>query len=215
MTDPRRSNDPLAVPRVTLSLAALIPVVYFGIQPIAAAFFPGYDFKTQAVSILGSDLAPHPWILNSGAMLCGVLGLVGSFGLAVALPRLGSPPFRAWLASLMLAWAAFSFLWAGVFPLPDPRHGAGFMGMGGMLLFPPALLAALWGRAGGRAFGIFVMLTLLAVGAMALIMSGKTPIDLGAWGGLVQRFAALIMFLPLSVGPLIVRRSLRANPEPH
>ena len=62
-----------------------MPVIYFGTQLIAAPFYPGYSFAQNTASMLGTTTSRQPWIFNLGAMLTGVAGLIGAFGLFRAL----------------------------------------------------------------------------------------------------------------------------------
>jgi hypothetical membrane protein len=48
---------------------------------VAAAFTPGYSHIANTVSQLGAWQRPHPWIMNSGFILFGILIIGLSFGL--------------------------------------------------------------------------------------------------------------------------------------
>ena len=68
MQDVRRSD------RITLSLLAFgvaVPLLYYGVQVVAAPFFPGFSFLGTTASELGSDLSTLPSIFNAGTILLG------------------------------------------------------------------------------------------------------------------------------------------------
>jgi hypothetical protein len=196
--------------RAALLVTALAPVFYFGVQPIAAAFHPGYDFVTQVASELGADGAPKAWILNTGAALAGLATLVGALAYPVALARLGAWRWLAGLVALALVLHAYGDINAAVFHLPDPRHNAGPVALAGIIAFPPLLLAALWRVAGVPALKIYLGLTLLGVAAIAPVMAGLTAIDPRQCAGLLQRVIAVLFILPVGIGAWCLRRRLGA-----
>lgn len=100
-----------------------VPFLYFGTQMIAAPFFPRYSFLSMPASLLGSDLAIHPAIFNTGAIITGLATLIASVGFLRALHQLDANPILAWLTSIAIALNGLGSLWAGLIPLPNPRHG--------------------------------------------------------------------------------------------
>lgn len=199
--------------RLALFAAIASPILYFGTQLIAAPFYPGYSFVTQAASMLGSDLSTRPWIFNTGAMLTGVAMLVGAIGVGRALQRLGVNPILAWLPAISIAINGYVALNAGIYPLPDPRHGGHPILMGPVLLFPVLLAAAVWRLPGARAIKAYLIVTAVLIGVMVPIMAGKTPIVKGAYEGLLQRIATLLMFPPIGVGAWWLMRRIADGGE--
>jgi hypothetical membrane protein len=61
------------------------------------------------------------------------------------------------------------------------------------------LLTAFWAVRDGRAMRGYLWLTLLMFAALAPTMSGITPVDMNRYGGLMQRIAALVLYLPSAV----------------
>jgi len=181
--------------RAALVAAALVPVVYFGAQLLAAPFYPDYSVFSVTASDLGSDRSLRPWILNSGAVLTGLLALFGSVGLAVVLPRHGVHKPIAWVLAACVASSGLAALWAGVHPLPHPEHDPGALGAG-MFIAPLAAAAAAWPLHQAPWLRRALLLNLLAFAATGAVMSGATAIDLERQGALVQKILAATCLLP-------------------
>ncbi len=184
--------------RFSLCCGVLVPLVYFGAQVAAAPFHPDYSFLVNSASQLGSDASTFPALLNGGAILSGVLGLLSAYGIGTGLQVAGATPWFAWLCAACSVSVGAAAIWAGLHPMPDPQHNPGALGIG-MFLGPLALIAAFWRVHDGRAMRGYLWLTLLAFAALAPIMSGITPVDLNRYGGLMQRIAALVLYLPPAV----------------
>jgi Protein of unknown function (DUF998) len=195
---------------LSLWCGVLVPLVYFGAQFIAAPFYPNYSFLVNSASQLGSDASTFPALLNGGAMISGVLGLLSAYGIGMALRASGAKPWFAWLCAGCGVSVAAAAIWAGLHPMPDPQHNPGAIGIG-MFLGPLALFAAFWDVRGGRAMRNYLAFTLLAFAALAPIMSGITPVDLDRYGGLMQRIAALVLYLPPAVTAWWLLRRMRGN----
>ena len=182
-----------------LGLGVTVPWLYFGIQFVAAPFFPGYSFFSMDASTLGSELALYPFIFNVGAIITGVVTLVASLGFLRGLVRLGIHPVLAGLVSLAVLLNGLGSLWAGFIPLPDPRHGANPFAIG-IFLFPPLLTAAIWKRKDAHTLKVYLIITHLLFIALIPVMSGVIGIDTQSYQGLLQRVAALIFYPPVGAG---------------
>lgn len=195
--------------KLLLVAAILVPVVYFGAQVLAAPYFPDYSLLTTSASDLGSDLSSRPGILNTGALLTGVLALLGSVGLAMSLPRIGAGKLAACALALCVASAGLASLWAGGHPLPSPRHDPGALGAG-MFVAPFAAVWAAWRLPPAGALRWTLSLNAVAFVALAAIMFGVGDIDLSACGGLMQKLLAVASFSPSAViAAIAIRRSGR------
>jgi len=192
--------------RVALACGVAAPLLYFGAQLAAAPFYPGYDFLTQAASLLGSDLSDRPEVLNAGAMATGAALGFAAVGFFRALRGAGASLATAAIVALAVASMGVGSFWAGVFPLPDPRHDAGPI-KAGMFVVPAAMLVALWNRAGPGA-RIYFAANVAAFVLLVPVMSGVAGIDTSGFQGLVQRVAALVLFAPVGVGAACLRRRL-------
>ena len=179
--------------KLLLTAAALVPIVYFGAQALAAPYFPNYSVFTTTASELGSNLSSRPSILNTGALLTGLLALLGSVGLAMSLPRLGADKIAAFLLAICLASAGLAALWAGLHPLPDPRHNPGALGAG-MFASPFVALWAAWRMQSATLLRLVLSLNAIAFAVLAAIMSGAAGVDLSTIGGLVQKLLAATSF---------------------
>lgn len=74
----RSSSDHISL--VALRMGVAVPVLYYGTQIVAAVFFPGYSFMSEAASLLGSDRSTRPLIFNAGVMATGIATLVAACG---------------------------------------------------------------------------------------------------------------------------------------
>lgn len=186
-------------PIIALQMGIMVPFLYFGTQIIAALFYPDYSFLSMPASLLGSDLARYPLIFNAGAIITGIASLIASLGFLYAFKLLQVNPILAWLASIALALHGVASLWAGVFSMPDPRHGSNPFAVG-IFVFPILLLAALWAQPEARKIKTYLIVTNILFLMLIPVMSGMAGLDTGAYQGLLQRIAALIFFPPISVG---------------
>ena len=193
---------------VALTFGVAVPVLYFGSQIAAAFFFPGYSFLSQSASQLGSDLAKYPAIFNAGAILTGISTLIAVYGFFRAFQRLNTNTILTGIILLALASSAFMHLWAGFFPMPDPRHGQNPFQFGAILL-PLLFVVALWKQ------GRIVLNTYLiaSIALLVTLMADIVPIDRQLYDGLFQRLLALAVFPPIGVCAYVLLGQIQANPE--
>jgi hypothetical protein len=201
------TTDKLTLAALRIGVAA--PFLYFGTQLIGALFYPGYSFLSQAASELGSDGSTFPLLFNVGAILTGIAGLIAAVGYLRALRILGTNAVLTWLTAIAVAAGALTSLWAGLYPLPDPRHSA--IPPIGLLALPPLLLATLWNRPDARTVKIYLIATILVIAAMFPIMGGIVSINTQGYQGLLQRLLALAVFPPVGVGAYYLTRALRSS----
>ena len=183
---------------ILLTAAFLVPFVYFGAQFLAAPYFPNYSVLTTSASDLGSDLSSQPSILNTGALLTGILSFLGSAGLAISLPKLGASRVAAFLFALSLASAGLAALWAGLHPLPDPQHNPGALGIG-MFVAPFSAVWTAWRIKDSGTLRYLLVSNAVAFIVLGALMSGAVNVDLAAFGGLIQKLLAASSFAPSSV----------------
>lgn len=183
---------------VLLLGAVLLPILYFGVQIALWPTFPGYSPLTDAASLLGSDESSYAVVFNTVAFLCGACGLAGAIGLFIALRAHRCPLILNILIVLAVAIAAAGCIWAGLFPLPDPRHRINPTGPA-LLAVPLLLSVAAFMVRTLKPWRIVFIGALLMLVVMVLIMAGVIPVDRAAYGGLVQRFIALAGFGPIGV----------------
>ncbi len=195
-----------------LGFAFAVPFLYYGVQLVAAPFFPGFSVLGTTASELGSDRSTRPWVFNAGVMLTGIATLIGSIGLLRGLRRLGAHPAVGWLVLVVVASTGLATLWAGIFPLPDPRHRGHPALLIPMLAVPVVLALALWRLGVSRAINAYLVATIVLLAAMVPIMSGMTGIDMRKYRGLTQRLFALTVFVPIGVGGYQLARRIRPAP---
>src|SRR5687768_15965887 len=142
--------------RVLLLAGILIPVVYFGLLIAAPLLYPGFSYVSQYASEMGSADARYPAVFNTAVMLCGVAGILASFGFFYAIRRLGGNTLLAALTGLTLFLFGIGTFMGGKFPMPDERHG-GYGLMLALQLTPLFLALALWRLPELRGFCIFLL----------------------------------------------------------
>jgi hypothetical membrane protein len=188
-------------------MGVAVPILYFGVQIVAALFYPGYNFLNQAASELGSNRAIYPALFNVGAIITGIAALIATVGFFRALKILGTNQILAGLTSIAVAAGALGSLWAGFFPLPDPRHASNPFAFG-LLLLPPLLLAALWKRSDTRIMKIYLIVTIILCIALLVVMSGIVRLDIADYQGLLQRIIAVAFFPPIGIGSYFLAKCL-------
>src|SRR6266849_2219563 len=192
---------------IALGIGVTVPILYFGVQLVAALLYPGYSFLSQSASQLGSDLAKYPAIFNVGAILTGLATLIASWGFLSGLRRVGTNPILSWLTALVLASSALMHLWAGIFPMPHPRHGANPFQIGTLML--PVLMAIVsWNRSGPflRAYVI------ASIVLLAALMGNVVEVDRQVHDGLFQRILALTVFPPIGFAAYSLAQHLKDLP---
>ena len=208
MRRPPRSDD---FTLASLGFAIAVPFLYYGVQLVAAPFFPDFSLLGTTASELGSDRSARPWVFNAGAILTGIAALVGSIGLLRALRRLGAHPIVAWLTLLAVAGTGLSALWGGIYPLPDPRHG-GHPSLGIAILAVPFVLSlALWRLGVSRAIKAYLIATIVLLLVMLPMM--MIGLNMHAYEGLLQRIFALTIFVPIGVAAFVLARRIGAAPS--
>ena len=200
---------------VALRIGIAVPFLYFGIQIIAAPFYPNYSFLARDASTLGSDGSNFPAIFNVGSIIIGIIFLLVAWGFLVALQRLNVSSILAWITSLALVGCALASINAGIFPLPDPRHTDGFLALFGVgtLLLPFLLPASLWRLRDAQPVKLYFIVNVIAILALIPFMTGliqrisiMAGVDLPGfqnflnnYQGLLQRIAALLVFPPIGI----------------
>jgi hypothetical membrane protein len=182
-----------------LGLGMSVPFLYYGIQVVAAPYFPEYSFMSQAASLLGSDRSTRPSIFNAGVIATGIATLFAALGFFHALRRLGASPILTWATSIALVGTAIASVWAGYFPLPDPRHGGHPALLFAMILLPFLLTATLWKERNARLLKAYLIATILLLIIMIPIMSGISGVNTRSYSGLLQRIFAFTVFPPIAV----------------
>jgi Protein of unknown function (DUF998) len=208
--------------RAALAFGLSIPFLYFGVQLLAAPFYSGYSFLSQDASTLGSSGSSFPALFNTGALLVGLTTLLAAWGFWLALRALGLHPLLAGLTTLALISSGLASLNAALFPLPDPRHSGGLLGLGTFFL-PVLWPLVLWKFPDARPLKIYLVLNLLVFIVLIPIMSGliqmigiKTSLDLQDYQnflnthqGLLQRVTASVVFTPIAFVAYFLLQSLR------
>ena len=177
--------------RFLLFLGMLVPLIYLGAVLGAAWFYPGYSHVTQYVSELGAKASPHREIFNYGLQAGGVAAILGAFGFFLALHKLSRGFVFATLTTVAIGLWGISMVMGGLYPMPDPRHGAYGLGMA-LNAAPLLLLLALMRDSKLAWLKALSMLVFLVSGGLLAIMMGYGPMthipqlavhksDVGLW----------------------------------
>jgi hypothetical membrane protein len=191
-----------------LYMGVAVPILYFGIQLLATPFFPNYNFVDHVASLLGSDLSTFPAIFNIGAIVTGILACIASFGFLRALQKLGVHWLLAWLICAVLLSAALGNLWAGIFPMPDPRHSANPFAIG-LFATPFLLPLVLWKLRNSKFIEIYFLVNILLFIVLVLSKSGVMPLELFNHEGIFQRTFAFVAFAPIGVSAYMLAQQLK------
>jgi len=173
--------------------ALAMPLLYFGVQLVAAPFYPGYHFATDTASMLGTSASRHPEIFNIGAILTGIAGLAGAFGLFLGLRRVAARWLRILIAIGVLSSGVMS-LKAGLYPMPDPRHATWQFLLLPILITPLLLLGATWRVLWLRIYLLLDLTCMLCL--LPSMMHRMAPIFSE---GTMQRLFALVTFVPVGL----------------
>src|SRR6476660_5875879 len=117
-----QTSSPQTATRLLLRLGITVPFIYYGLQLLAAPFFPNFSIVGTTASEMGSSLSRHPSIFNIGIIILGIVTFLTAIGFLRAHHRLRVDFILSLLTFLAIATNGFQSLWAGFHPLPDPRH---------------------------------------------------------------------------------------------
>jgi hypothetical protein len=99
-------------------------------------------------------------------------------------------------------------LWAGYFPLPDPRHAGHAPFLIAAILLPILLTSALW-KGSGPILKTYFVATLILLAVMIPIMTNKIGVDTTNIRGLTQRVYTLTLFPVIGVSALVLAHRYR------
>jgi hypothetical membrane protein len=167
---------------------------------MAVPFYPGYHFATDTASMLGTSVSRHPGIFNTGAILTGIAGLAGAFGLFLGLRRATAGWLRILIALGLFSNGIMS-LKAGLYPMPDPRHATWQFLLFPTLITPLLLLGATWRVLWLRIYLLLDVTFLLCL--LPYMMHRMAPI---LPEGTMQRLFAFVTFVPVGVVALALLR---------
>jgi glucans biosynthesis protein C len=176
---------------VLLGLGVVSPVLYFGAQLVCGLMTDGYSFMREAASDLGTSDRPYHRVFNGAAFATGCSLLCGGIGLLMVSMRPIPRRVAIIIVGVCCLSAGAAAVTAGLYPLPDVRHGGGPIGAG-MFLTPFAVAFALGNRPRLRPYLGLNIVVFVAAGA---ILSGGNP----AIAGLGQRLLAGAVFPALAL----------------
>ncbi len=196
-TNETRERASRALCRIGSTTAA----VYFGTQVVVGLMTDRYSFLRDTASELGQDGAPHATWFAVGAVSTGIVTMMTAVGVLLALRP--SVAMRILSAAALLS-AGLASVAAGIYPMPDPRHGGGAIGAG-LFLLPILLLVVSWWTAPNWARAVLLGGVMWFIVA-GVVMSGATPVDQIAYEGICQRFLAVPIFGAISLSAYLLGR---------
>jgi glucans biosynthesis protein C len=196
--------------KLLLMAGVAAPILYFANLLINSLLYPGYSHVTQYVSELGAAEAPYAPLFNTVIILLGALGFAAGFGLFYAVRWLGGNRLLGALTGLLVSLWGIGTALAGMFPMPDERHGGYGLGIGFQLV--PLLLAlALWRRRSLRGLCVFLLVIFLVTNVFFAIMMGVGQLVRLSNVGLWQRGNALAGIPWLGIACWVLRKELDAE----
>jgi hypothetical membrane protein len=192
-------NRPIT--KLFLLAAAVMPVIFFGTQIVAAPFYPGYSFSQQSVSMLGTHFSRHPWIFNAGGTLTGLAALAGAVGL-YQIFRTKTHFLLSMLIGFSVACIGIMTIKGGMFPMPDARHNSWGVLQNFIIITPFFLLMGLWKEAHSSGLRLYL---LLSVTLLFLLV----PLSSRLGRGTLQRLITVGSLLPVGVVGFSFWRELR------
>ena len=194
-----------------LRFGIAVPLIYYGIQAMAAPFYSGFSVLGNMASELGSDRSEHAVIFNAGIMIQGVASLAASLGFFLALRRMRINSALAALTAVGLAINGVQHIWAGYYPIPDPRHGGHPPFIVAMTGLPVLLTATLW-RQVGTGLRVYFVSTLILLAAVLAVRSGLSGLERYEYRGLLQRVYSLAIFPPIGVAAYTLASRIGQRP---
>jgi hypothetical membrane protein len=188
------------VTSIMLWSGVLVPVLYFGTQLVRGPFVEGggYSFRRNAASDLGAVGVPGASWFNAMAVASGLGAIVVSLGWWHALDHWAVGWIRRGPVCVALVSIGVASITAGLFPLPDERHGGGAL-RAGLFALPLLLVLATVRSQVVTWIRRYAVANLLLFVLAALPFSGATGVDPTVNEGVLQRILALAVFPPIAV----------------
>jgi glucan biosynthesis protein C len=198
-----------------LRISILIPVLYYGALAVGGYLTPGYDHMTMLASELGIAGKPAAQLFNYALIATGGIAVLSGIGVLFGVRALKGSILWALLAAVgIVAWGA-AVIYAGLYPMPDPRH-MGPVSWQGLTLGLAAVPAALFlflglsGRSDMGGVKVLLILSFLAMIAFNLIFANVGGLDLvkPEQQGLWQRAFSLSMVPWIGIAPLCIAQAM-------
>jgi glucan biosynthesis protein C len=162
----------------------LAPVFYYVALIGGSLLWPGYSHVTQYASELGSSASPNPMFFNGNVILCGLSAIIGGFGLTHILTQLSGGRCWAVAAGASISLWGLAIIVAGLYPMPDDRHGAFGLAIVGQFtpLFAWLALRKVEGFVGLKTFLAIIFVASFALFAIMMGVGGLvTRANVGIW----------------------------------
>jgi hypothetical protein len=165
---------------VLLAGGVAVPFIYFANLFGFGWLTPGFDQGSQMPSELGIAGLPFAGLFNAGLIAVGAGLLLGAFGLASGLRRIGAHWVLAEFTALSMGLAGFAMAVAGFVPLPDPMHYGFNVLVAGV--FTPLLGAIAIGAGRARVALLAAFTAIIGVLVVTRVVDGLVlPSNVGWW----------------------------------
>ncbi len=142
---------------------------------ILGSLYPNYSHVQQFISELGMDNAPHSFAFSLIVIINGIFLTTSSLGIYKSIASITQKRLLAGFSSLGITLLGVTFIFSGIFPLPDDRHEA--YGIGLFFLTTPIFMA--WSIKDIKSqnmfkyfqFGAFIALIVVM---LAVVLFGET-----------------------------------------
>lgn len=162
----------------------LAPLFYYVALIGGSLLWPGYSHITQYASELGSSASPNPMFFNGNVILCGLSAVIGGFGLTHVLTQLSGSKGWPIAAGISISLWGLAIVIAGLYPMPDDRHGAYGLAIVGQFtpLFAWLALRKVEGFGGLKTFLVIIFVASSALFAIMMGVGGLvTRANVGIW----------------------------------
>jgi hypothetical protein len=199
---------------IGLCLGAASPFLYAAAQFVAAPLYPGYDWRSQLASELGTVGMSSARVFNIGIVLSGLATLASALSFKIALDPITPAKALPWLVAASLVSSGGASIWAGLHPLPAAIHDPGFWGAG-TVAFPVLLAVTVWRPSISLAPRLYLAIGGAMVIGFLAISSSQIGATLSPYDGAMQRIGAFLVYSPMTVAAVMLLRKIRfEDPSP-
>jgi hypothetical membrane protein len=198
--------------KALLICGILAPLIYIGVDILAASLYEGYSYTDQAISELSAINAPTSWLWN---ILVFVFNpLIVAFGTGVWFSSDRKRPLNI-TGILLVIWGILGFIWL-LFPMNmrgaiGSASDTGHLILSGVTVLLLTMFIGFGSVAYGKGFRIYSFLTIiimLVFGALVGIQAPRVAAQLPTpWMGIMERVSVFLPMLWVVVLAIILLHS--------
>ena len=180
--------------QIFLGIGIACMIIYLLNLFVLGSISPGYSHMKHLASHLGTAWFPYHNIFNAVVILMGLLYILAGMGFYYSTKRITGRKVLAVVIAISVWAFSVNAFFAGLYPLPDPRHGGYNIALIHSLT-PPFLAWAFWKIQGARFFIFYQLISFILMIIAFLIFSGVGGLISGTNAGLMQRLQILVWIL--------------------